>query len=57
MNYADMAGLSKELQLKLDRTRPPTLARAATVPGITPAALSLLAVRAKRLGDASQSGT
>jgi tRNA uridine 5-carboxymethylaminomethyl modification enzyme len=56
MNYADMAGLSKELQLKLDRSQPPTLARAATIPGITPAALSLLAVRAKRLGDASQSG-
>ena len=56
MNYAQMVGLSKELQQKLDRTQPPTLARAATIPGITPAALSLLAVRAKGLRDASQSG-
>jgi tRNA uridine 5-carboxymethylaminomethyl modification enzyme len=55
MNYAEMAGLSKELQEKLARTQPPTMARAATIPGITPAALSLLAVRAKKLRDSPQS--
>lgn len=55
MNYAEMAGLSTELQQKLDRTQPPTLARAAKIPGITPAALSLLAVRAKKLRGSTQS--
>jgi tRNA U34 5-carboxymethylaminomethyl modifying enzyme MnmG/GidA len=33
--------------------QPATLARAATIPGITPAALSLLAVRARKLAGAS----
>ena len=41
-------GLSNELREKLNALRPATLAHAARVPGVTPAALSLLLVHAKR---------
>ena len=41
-SYAKLPGLSKELQEKLEKYRPETLASAGLVPGITPAALSLL---------------
>lgn len=44
----DIDGLSNELREKLRAVRPSTLAHAARVPGVTPAALSLLLVHAKR---------
>ena len=44
----DIEGLSNELREKLRSVRPATLAHAARVPGVTPAALSLLLVHAKR---------
>ncbi len=44
----DIEGLSNELREKLRSVRPTTLAHAARVPGVTPAALSLLLVHAKR---------
>jgi tRNA uridine 5-carboxymethylaminomethyl modification enzyme len=47
MDYLTMDGLSNELREKLSEARPTTLARAARVPGMTPAALSLLLVRLK----------
>lgn len=40
--YSDIQGLSKELQEKLNRYKPANIAQAALIPGITPAALSLL---------------
>ena len=40
--YKDMPGLSIELQQKLTRYKPKTIAQAALIPGITPAAISLL---------------
>jgi tRNA uridine 5-carboxymethylaminomethyl modification enzyme len=40
--YTDMPGLSKELQSKLTKIKPATIAAAALIPGMTPAALSLL---------------
>lgn len=40
--YTDLPGLSKELQEKLNRYRPETIASASLIPGMTPAALSLL---------------
>ena len=40
--YDTMPGLSKELQEKLKRYLPATIAQASLIPGITPAALSLL---------------
>ena len=47
-NYGDIAGLSNELKEKLRTRQPATIAQAARVPGVTPAALSLLLVHAKR---------
>ncbi len=42
LDYKALPGLSSELGLKLDRVRPETLGAAARIPGITPAALTLL---------------
>ncbi|MGH9475083.1 MAG: tRNA uridine-5-carboxymethylaminomethyl(34) synthesis enzyme MnmG [Terriglobales bacterium] len=39
-----LAGLSREMQEKLTRVRPLTLGQASRIPGVTPAALSLLLV-------------
>ena len=47
-DYADIAGLSNELKEKLRARQPANIAQAARVPGVTPAALSLLLVHAKR---------
>jgi tRNA uridine 5-carboxymethylaminomethyl modification enzyme len=41
-DYADLPGLSRELQAKLSHRRPATLADAAAIEGMTPAALTLL---------------
>jgi tRNA uridine 5-carboxymethylaminomethyl modification enzyme len=41
------------LRQKLASARPETLARAARIPGMTPAALSLLLVHARRAGAAA----
>ena len=40
--YSDMPGLSKELQQKLTKYRPTTIAQASLIAGMTPAAISLL---------------
>ena len=48
LDYARVRGLSNEVREKLGRQRPPTLGHAARIPGITPAALSLLLVHLKR---------
>jgi len=45
-DYAAISGLSNELKQKLGAARPENLARAARIPGITPAALSILLVHA-----------
>ena len=49
LDYGCIEGLSNELKEKLSLARPATLARASRIPGITPAALSLLLIHAKRL--------
>ncbi len=41
-DYAGLAGLSNELQARLGRVRPSTLAQAARIEGMTPAAITLL---------------
>lgn len=46
--YERIEGLSNELKQKLAAQQPTTLARAARIPGMTPAALSLLMVHAKK---------
>ena len=48
IDYRSMPGLSMELRHKLQDVRPATLARAARIPGMTPAALSVLLVHATR---------
>ena len=52
--YASVSGLSKELAEKLDAARPATLARASRIPGMTPAALSLLLVHARKMSGTIQ---
>jgi tRNA uridine 5-carboxymethylaminomethyl modification enzyme len=42
--YAGISGLSREMQETLTRVRPQTLGQASRIPGVTPAALSLLNV-------------
>ena len=50
-DYGAISGLSNELQEKLRSRRPANIAQASRVPGVTPAALSLLLVYAKRDRD------
>ena len=52
LRYDEIEGLSSELKQKLKGNQPESLARAARIPGMTPAALSILLVHAKRKGRA-----
>ena len=47
-DYAAVRGLSTEVAEKLARTRPATLGQASRIPGVTPAAISLLLVYLKK---------
>lgn len=47
-DYAQVSGLSNEVRDKLSLQRPATLGRASRIPGVTPAAISLLLVHLKR---------
>ena len=49
LDYGRIEGLSNELKEKLSLAQPRSLAQASRIPGITPAALSLLLIHAKRL--------
>ena len=48
-DYAQVRGLSAELLQKLERVRPQTVGQAQRIPGMTPAAISLLLVHLVRL--------
>ncbi|ARN81321.1 tRNA uridine-5-carboxymethylaminomethyl(34) synthesis enzyme MnmG [Methylocystis bryophila] len=48
LDYGAIKGLSTELAGRLSRLRPRTLAQAQRIEGVTPAALTLLAARARR---------
>jgi tRNA uridine 5-carboxymethylaminomethyl modification enzyme len=48
LDYGEIGGLSAELRAKLAYLRPRTLGQAQRIEGITPAALTLLAARARR---------
>lgn len=48
LDYASISGLSKEIQFKLGDTRPATLGQASRIPGVTPAAISLLLIHLKK---------
>jgi len=52
-NYASVVGLSIELKEKLAQHRPGTLAEAAKIPGVTPAALTALLFHLKKKGPQS----
>jgi tRNA uridine 5-carboxymethylaminomethyl modification enzyme len=48
LDYASLAGLSNEVRQKLAAVRPETVGQAARVPGVTPAAVSILLVHLRR---------
>ena len=48
LSYENVVGLSNEVRQKLISARPESLARASRLPGITPAAISLLMVHIKK---------
>jgi tRNA uridine 5-carboxymethylaminomethyl modification enzyme len=48
IDYAEVRGLSSEVRQRLKEVRPATIGQAARVPGVTPAAVSLLLVHLKR---------
>ncbi|QVM91453.1 tRNA uridine-5-carboxymethylaminomethyl(34) synthesis enzyme MnmG [Pseudomonas entomophila] len=50
IDYTTISGLSKEIQGKLGQTRPQTLGQASRIPGVTPAAISLLLIHLKKRG-------
>ncbi len=50
LDYTAISGLSNEVRQKLAKQRPATLGQAARMPGITPAAVSLLLVHLKKIG-------
>ena len=53
MDFGKLTGLSNEVQQKLIEARPSTIAQAARIPGVTPAAVSLLLVHARKYRQAS----
>ena len=56
IDFEQVEGLSNEIRQKLGEIRPSNLARAGRIPGVTPAALSLLLVHLKKreLGDSAR---
>ncbi len=48
IDYAQVRGLSTEVRQRLTQARPGTVGQASRVPGVTPAAISLLLVYLKR---------
>ena len=50
IEYAAISGLSREMREKLERVRPGTIGQASRIPGVTPAALSLVHVSIRLQG-------
>src|SRR5215469_5835387 len=50
LEYRAISGLSREMQEKLERIRPSTIGQASRIPGVTPAALSLVHVSIRLQG-------
>ncbi len=55
LDYLQVPGLSHEVRQRLSEARPMTLGQAGRLPGITPAAISILLVHLKRRGFAERS--
>jgi tRNA uridine 5-carboxymethylaminomethyl modification enzyme len=51
IEYGAISGLSREMREKLERIRPITIGQASRIPGVTPAALSLVHVSIKLQGS------
>jgi tRNA uridine 5-carboxymethylaminomethyl modification enzyme len=51
LDYRQVAGLSHEVRQKLTEARPATIGAASRVPGITPAAISILLIHLKKRGS------
>ena len=47
IEYSAISGLSREMRETLERVRPVTIGQASRIPGVTPAALSLVHVTIK----------
>lgn len=54
LDYQQVAGLSSEVKEKLNKAKPVSIGQASRLPGITPAAISLLLVHLKKHGSATQ---
>jgi tRNA uridine 5-carboxymethylaminomethyl modification enzyme len=55
-DYINLPGLSKELQQKLHALKPITIAQASLIPGMTPAALSLLIFKIRNFNYCNANG-
>jgi tRNA uridine 5-carboxymethylaminomethyl modification enzyme len=55
LDYRQVRGLSSEVREKLSQVAPETVGQAARIPGVTPAAISLLLVHLKKTAPARQS--
>jgi tRNA uridine 5-carboxymethylaminomethyl modification enzyme len=51
LEYSAISGLSREMREKLERIRPITIGQASRIPGVTPAALSLVHVSIRLQGE------
>ena len=47
-SFKEITGLSNEVKQKLEEAKPESIARASRLPGVTPAAISLLLVHLKK---------
>ncbi len=56
LDYGAISGLSREMQEKLERVRPITIGQASRLPGVTPAALSLVHVSIRLPGSKRLAG-
>lgn len=54
-DYAQVKGLSNEVTQKLSQAKPATLGQASRIPGVTPAAISLLMIHLKKRSQLKQS--
>jgi tRNA uridine 5-carboxymethylaminomethyl modification enzyme len=55
IDYSTISGLSREMREKLERVRPATIGQAGRIPGVTPAALSLVHVSIRVQGRSQES--
>jgi tRNA uridine 5-carboxymethylaminomethyl modification enzyme len=56
IEYSAISGLSREMREKLERVRPGTIGQASRIPGVTPAALSLVHVSIRLQGAKRMAG-